>query len=76
MTRAEIMSELIRKCGAENAAAPQNQVAYLERYRGLKVRCEAAKQRLKQIEDQCLERKNAGRKCWSLFGCWKIQMEL
>jgi hypothetical protein len=54
---ADIVAELIRKCVAENATTPQDQEAYLERYKGLKARYEAATQRLKQIEDQRTERK-------------------
>ena len=54
---AEIVAELIQKCVAENAITTQDQEAYLERYKGLKARYEAATQRLKQIEDQRTERK-------------------
>ena len=53
----EIVTELIRKCVAENATTMQDQEAYLENYKGLKERYEAAAQRLKQIEDQRAERK-------------------
>ena len=53
----EIVTELIQKCVAENATTMQDQEAYLENYKGLKERYEAAAQRLKQIEDQRAERK-------------------
>ena len=46
---ADVVAELIRKCVAEKAATPQDQEAYLERFRGLKARYEAATHRLKQI---------------------------
>ncbi len=59
---ADIVAELIRKCVAENAASPQDQEAYLERYQGLKARYETATQRLKQIEDQRTERKQRRQK--------------
>ena len=59
---ADIVAELIRKCVAENAATPQDQEAYLERYKGMKARYEAATQRLKQIEDQRAERKQRRQK--------------
>ncbi len=59
---ADIVAELIRKCVAENAASPQDQEAYLERYQSLKARYEAAMQRLKQIEDQRTERKQRRQK--------------
>jgi DNA invertase Pin-like site-specific DNA recombinase len=59
---ADVVAELIRKCVAENAASKQDQDVYLERYKGLKVRYEAATQRLKQIEDQRTERKNRRQK--------------
>ena len=58
----EIVAELIRKYVAENAITPQDQEAYLERYKGLKERYEAATQRLKQIEDQRSERKQRRQK--------------
>jgi len=57
-----VVAELIRKCVAENAANSQDQEAYLERYKGLKVRYEVAAQRLKQIEDQRTERKQRRQK--------------
>ena len=59
---AEIVAELIQKCVAENAITTQDQEAYLERYKGLKARYEAATQRLKQIEDQRTERKQRRQK--------------
>ena len=59
---ADIVAELIRKCIAENATTPQDQETYLERYKGLKARYEAATQRLKQIEDQRTERKQRRQK--------------
>ena len=71
---ADVAAELIRKCVAEKAATPQDQEAYLERYRGLKARYKAATHRLKQIEDQRAERKQRRQKCWSLFGCWSMLM--
>lgn len=58
----DIVSEVIRKCVAENATTPQDQEAYLERYKGLKARYEAATQRLKQIEDQRTEHKQRRQK--------------
>ena len=59
---AEIVAELIQKCVAENAITTQDQEAYLERYKGLKARYEAATQRLKQIEGQRTERKQRRQK--------------
>ncbi len=59
---ADVVAELIRKCVAENTITQQDQDAYLERYRGLKARYEAATQRLKQIEDQRSERKQRRQK--------------
>ncbi len=59
---ADIVRELVRKCVAENAATPQDQEAYLERYRGLKAHYGATTQRLKQIEDQRTERKQRRQK--------------
>ncbi len=59
---ADVVAELIQKCVAENAASMQDQDVYLERYKGLKARYEAATQRLKQIEDQRTERKNRRQK--------------
>ena len=59
---ADVVAELIRKCVAENATNSQDQEAYLERYKGLKVRYEVAAQRLKQIEDQRAERKQRRQK--------------
>ena len=65
---AEILSnsvglrERIQKFVAKNTAAPQDQEAYLEHYKGLKARYEAATQRLKQIEDQRAERKQRRQK--------------
>lgn len=59
---ADVVTELIRKCFAEKAATPQDQEAYLERYRGLKAQYEAATHRLKQIEDQRAERKQRRQK--------------
>ena len=59
---AEIVAELIQKCVAENAITTRDQEAYLERYKGLKARYEAATQRLKQIEDQRTERKQRRQK--------------
>ncbi len=59
---ADIIAELIRKCVAENATTSQDQDAYLERYKGLKARYEAATQRIKQIEDQRAERKQRRQK--------------
>ena len=58
----DVLTELIRKCVAENATTPQDQEAYAERYKGLKARYEAATQRLKQIEDQRTERKQRRQK--------------
>ena len=59
---ADAVSELIRKCVAENATTPQDQQTYAERYKGLKARYEAATQRLKQIEGQRTERKQRRQK--------------
>ena len=59
---ADIAADLIRKCVAENTTTSQDQEAYLERYKGLKARYEAATQRLKQIEDQRTERKQRRQK--------------
>ena len=59
---ADIAADLIRKCVAENTTTSQDQEAYLERYKGLKARYEAATQRLKQIEDQRSERKQRRQK--------------
>ena len=59
---ADIAADLIRKCVAENTTTSQDQEAYLERYKGLKARNEAATQRLKQIEDQRTERKQRRQK--------------
>ena len=59
---ADAVSELIRKCVAENATTPQDQQTYAERYKGLKARYEAAMQQLKQIEDQRTERKQRRQK--------------
>ena len=58
----DVLTELIRRCVAENATTPQDQEAYLERYGGLKARYEAATQQLKQIEDQRTERKQRRQK--------------
>ena len=58
----DVLTELIRKCVAENATTPQDQEVYAERYKGLKARYEAATQRLKQIEDQRAERKQRWQK--------------
>ena len=57
-----IVAELIRKCVAENATTSQDQEAYLENYKGLKARYEAATQRLKQVEHQQMERKQRRQK--------------
>ncbi len=57
-----IVAELIRKCVAENATTSQDQEAYLENYKGLKARYEAATQRLKQVEYQQMERKQRRQK--------------
>lgn len=59
---ADIAADLIRKCVAENTTTSQDQEAYLERYKGLKARYEAATQRLKQIEGQRTERKQRRQK--------------
>ena len=59
---ADAVSELIRKCVAENATTPQDQQTYAERYKGLKARYEAATQRLKQIEGQRTEHKQRRQK--------------
>ena len=59
---ADIAADLIRKCVAENTTTSQDQEAYLERYKGLKARYEAATQRSKQIEDQRTERKQRRQK--------------
>ena len=58
----DVLTELIRKCVAENATTPQYQEVYAERYKVLKARYEAATQRLKQIEDQRAERKQRRQK--------------
>jgi hypothetical protein len=58
----DVLSELIRKCVAENATTPQDQEVYAERYMVLKARYEVATQRLKQIEDQRMERKQRRQK--------------
>ena len=58
----DVLTELIRKCVAENATTPQDQEAYLERYKDLKARYEVATQRLKLIEDQRTERKQRRQK--------------
>ena len=59
---ADIAADLIRKCVAENTTTSQDQEAYLERYKGLKARYEAATQRLKQIEGQRTEHKQRRQK--------------
>ena len=58
----DVLTELIRKCVAENATTSQHQEVYAKRYKGLKARYEAATQRLKQIEDQRTERKQRRQK--------------
>ena len=58
----DVLTELIRKCVAENATTPQDQEVYAERYMGLKARYEVATQRLKLIEDQRTERKQRRQK--------------
>ena len=58
----DVLTELIRKCVAENATTPQDQKVYAERYMGLKARYEVATQRLKLIEDQRTERKQRRQK--------------
>ena len=58
----DVLTELIRKCVAENATTTQDQEVYAERYMGLKARYEVATQRLKQIEDQRTERKQRRQK--------------
>ena len=57
-----VLTELIRRCVAENATTPQYQEVYAERYKVLKARYEVATQRLKQIEDQRSERKQRRQK--------------
>ena len=69
-----VLTELIRRCVAENATTPQDQEVYAERYKGLKSRYEAATQRLKQIEDQRTERKQRRQKMLELSGCWSAPM--
>ena len=58
----DVVSELIRKCVAENATTPQDQEVYAEHYKDLKSRYEVATQRLKGIEDQRAERKQRRQK--------------
>ena len=59
---ADIAADLIRKCVAENTTTSQDQEAYLEHYEGLKARYEVATQRLKQIEELRVERKQRRQK--------------
>ncbi|MPM73722.1 hypothetical protein SDC9_120704 [bioreactor metagenome] len=71
---ADVVSELIRKCVAENAANSQDQEAYLERYKGLKVRYEVAAQRQNRSRINARSANSADRRCWSLFRCWNRPM--
>ena len=59
---ADVAAELVRKWVFENAAKAQDQEAYEQRYKALRARYQAATQRLKQIEEERLVRRQRRQK--------------